>query len=296
VLTSLGKRDDALAASKAALAAAEALLAREPQSDEVRRLVASANFTVAVALRSDELEAPHWKASETLFEQLLAERPDDPDRMRNVALVNKYLGGRLQTRSEEIEAERRYRRALELDERRMQANPDDRMAQFDVAIDLANLGSSLANADRAEEALQHYERSIAMRAGLVEADPNDVLARTTLSRVLSATARVRFLAGDVEGAQRDAARSLAAVDATARASADVGPRENAARALLVLARVDLERSRAAAACAHCRQAMQFAGRDQLTADGSGGRVWIEGVEARPSGCAAVRPTGRAGAR
>jgi tetratricopeptide (TPR) repeat protein len=235
-------------------------------------------------LRNYDLERPHWEASERLFEQLLAGRPDDPDRMRNVALVNKYVGGRLQVRNQEAEAERRYRRALELDDRRLQAKPDDRVAQFDVAIDLANLGSSLAKAGRRAEALQYYERSVAMRSKMAEADPNDVLARTTLARVLSTTAKIRVLEGDLDGAERDAGRALAAVETVARATKDTGPRENAARALLVLAAVDAARGRSASACTRYGQVRQFVTREQFTSEGSDERVWMQNLEARLTQC------------
>ena len=68
-----------------------------------------------------------------------------PIARRNVALVNKYIGGWYSRRQQFDLAEPRYRRALELDELAQAADPADRRAQFDLAIDLANVATVLAN-------------------------------------------------------------------------------------------------------------------------------------------------------
>lgn len=71
------------------------LLARAPGDQDVRRAVASAHFNVAMSLGRDPKAAAQWEAAGQLFEALWKEAPRDPDRMRNVALVDKYYGAQL---------------------------------------------------------------------------------------------------------------------------------------------------------------------------------------------------------
>ena len=64
-----------------------------PRDDEARRLLASARFSMALGLGTLPEALPVWEAAGKIFDALLAEKPDDVDRQRNVALVNKYIGG-----------------------------------------------------------------------------------------------------------------------------------------------------------------------------------------------------------
>lgn len=282
----LGRSEEAKAASVAALAAAEALLSQDPSNDEARRLVASGHFSMALSETDRPTKLRHWLASEQGFEALLAAKPEDPDRMRNVALVNKYIGGHLQVDRNDAEAERRYRRALELDERRWKLDPDSRTVRFDLAIDLANVGSALARSDQRTEALAYYERSVAMREQLVESDPKDVLARATLARVLVTVARLRYEMGDQAGAARDASRSLDLTLELPNAS-EMGSRQNAARSLLVLATVDADQRRQASACERYRLALGFVERERLVALEPSEAVWVGRLESKLTNCAAV---------
>lgn len=187
---SLGRRADAKQTAAAALAKAELLLARAPGDQEVRRTVASAHFNVALSLGSDPQSAVHWEAAGRTFEALWKEAPRDPGHMRNVALVDKYYGGRLIEAGRVDEGVARYRRALQLDEQRLAASPSSRQVQFDVAIDLANIAMGLAFMDRGDEALPYLDRSIAMREQMLQADPKNRTARLVLIRVLTNAARV----------------------------------------------------------------------------------------------------------
>jgi eukaryotic-like serine/threonine-protein kinase len=250
-----GNTDAAHTARRAALAEAEALVARAPRDDEARRLLAAAHFHRAFGQdSSNALRA--WEAAGRIFEELLRERPDDRDRMRNVALVDKYIAGLYSEPSQgrPDETERRYRRAMELDERILAANPSDRQAQFDVAIDLANLGNMLAKKGAQEEALRLYDRSIAMREARAASDPNDVQAQVTLSRVLEIAADWRLRFDQPEAARRDAARAIAAAEPVAARTGDASPRQILVRALLLHARALARDRRATQACADVRRA------------------------------------------
>lgn len=283
VLRVMDRTDEARAASRDALATAEAALANNPGDEATRRLVASGHFSLAMSEADRPAMFRHWLEAERAFEALLAEKPDDADRMRNVALVNKYLGGHLQVDGNRAEAEQRYRRAMELDERRFTLAPDDRQVRFDLAIDLANLGSALAQTGQPEEALKLYERSVAMREALVDADRKDVLARVTLARALTAVARLRYDIGDRPGAARDARRAVSLGPDTPSAGDAAGQRV-IGRALIVLATLDADRGRQATACERYRLALAHATRDQLTASDPNDRFWLERLESRLPGC------------
>jgi eukaryotic-like serine/threonine-protein kinase len=250
-----GNKDAARTARRTAVTEAEALVARAPRDDEARRLLASAHFHRAFGQDSSEaLRA--WEAAGRIFEELLRERPDDRDRMRNVALVDKYIAGLYSepAQGRPDETERRYRHAMELDERILAANPSDRQAQFDVAIDLANLGSMLAQKGAREEALRLYDRSIAMREARAASDPDDVQAQVTLSRVLEIAADWRLRFDQLEAAQRNAARAVAIVEPVAAKTGETGPRQILVRALLVHARALARERRPTQACADVRRA------------------------------------------
>lgn len=286
LLGQMGRRDEAVAAAHEALATARAAMQRDPENDEIRRLVASGHFAVALSEPDRAEKVRHWLAAEPIFEALLASKPDDADRMRNVALVNKYLGGVRQIDREDEEAERRYRRALELDERRAAAAPASRLVQFDLAIDLANLGSVLAKKKQYGEALRFYERSVAMRERLVASDPKDVLAQQTLAVVLVAVARLRFIMEDLDGAARDAQRAFDLARGVPVADEEL-VRRTATKAMLVLAQVDVEQGRRATACERHRLAFELTDRQVLVEADSSDRHSVEELESKLVRCASV---------
>jgi non-specific serine/threonine protein kinase/serine/threonine-protein kinase len=98
---------------RAAVAAAERWVALE-RSDAARRALGSALFALASSA-GWPAGRPHWEAAGREFEALLADQPEDPDRMRNVALVDKYLTQRLSESGETAEARRRADRAATFD-------------------------------------------------------------------------------------------------------------------------------------------------------------------------------------
>ena len=117
---------------------------------------------------------PYWQRAAELFNATLAEKPEDPERQRNVALVEKYWGSVLDTLQRDDEASVHYSRARALDEKRYASNPNNRGIQFDLAIDLANTAAMAEGAGRLDEAYDLYSRSLEMRQKLSASDPRDV--------------------------------------------------------------------------------------------------------------------------
>jgi len=189
-----GLRAEAVKSAEEAVRVAEALVQRMPADLRARRLLASAYFGAATATLFPASK-PYWDKALVLYDALLAESPDDPARQRNVALVEKYLGGYEEERRDNAAALRHHLRASALDERRRQRNPNDRIAQFDVAIDLGNVALAYSRTGDPAKGAEFYERSLAIRERLAATDPKDVLARSKVAFVHRQLARVYRDAG-----------------------------------------------------------------------------------------------------
>ena len=246
-----GARDAAQSAAAEAASIAERIAGRDPKDDEARRLVGSALFQTAL-LTDDPDSLPIWRRAGEVFDAMLAERPGDPDRQRNVALVQKYIGSYWDRQQDTVAALRHHRRALELDEQRLAANPSNRVVQFDVAVDLSSVGHGEIATGRLIEAARVYERSLSIRSTLAESDPKDVLARAKLAYAHS---RLGFVNGELR-------RTTQALDHARRAVAlfsSIGPLDLAnqrlfAESLDVLGRVETLAGHQDAACRAFQQA------------------------------------------
>jgi eukaryotic-like serine/threonine-protein kinase len=255
LLANMGERARATGIAQEGLDAAERLYARAPRPPLAGDLRAKAAFARAIVVRDDEESLPHWQRAMELMQAELAEKPDDPNRMRNVALVEKYLGGQLDELDRDDEAEPHYRRALELDEQRRARDPANRLVQFDVAIDLANVATMIEGQGRTDEALAMFRRSLDLRAQLSSADPRDVLARGRLGYVRTRVARLELQRGDRTEAVRQVRAAIADQEAVIASGAT--NRTDLAESLLTLGDALLP-SRADACGAYARARQTFA--------------------------------------
>ncbi len=171
-----GQRERAKEFAQSALFHAEQVNRIAPQYPLAGDVLAKTAFSVAMTMHPGESSIPYWQRARELMERELAGKPDDPERQRNVALVEKYLGGALDGLGRDEEAEGHYRRALEIDEKRLAAAPNNQTAQFDVAIDIANVASMADLHGRLDEAYALFARSLQLREQLRAADPRDRLA------------------------------------------------------------------------------------------------------------------------
>jgi non-specific serine/threonine protein kinase/serine/threonine-protein kinase len=191
LLSQNGQRDRGIEMAREAYDQAQRLIGLALTNDRPRNIVARAAFMLALAHGSDPQAIPDWRRAGELYEAELADAPDDSVRQRNVALVEKYLAQLLEG-SDLDEAERHYRRALSLDDRRYQENQRDRAARFDLAIDLANVATIEEKRDHLDDAFDLYSRSLSLRQSLVESDRHDVLARGRLGYVQMRLARLEI--------------------------------------------------------------------------------------------------------
>jgi tetratricopeptide (TPR) repeat protein len=165
-------------------------LSREDsQSEENVRGLASARFSLSIqhvqAQRWDEGAAAMQDAL-TLFERLLASKPDDSDRKRNVALCHKNLVSYFATR-DPGRSLRHATSAAQLDSERVAADPHNAQARQDYAIDLSTLGDHYVLTSQYAEALPHLEKSLELRRTLAAADPQNIYAAGRLAYILQRT-------------------------------------------------------------------------------------------------------------
>lgn len=189
VVNTMGRRDEALSAVADAARTAGALIRQDATDEQARRLAGSAEFSVAL-LSSDPESLEHWTRAGQVFRTLLSANPDDPDRQRNVALVEKYIGAYYERQQDYQAALSHHVQAEQLDERRLEAQPSDRRAQYDVAIDLGNVAFAQWQTGHLAEAAAGYEHSLEVRQRLAESDPKDILARSRVAYVHSRLARL----------------------------------------------------------------------------------------------------------
>jgi hypothetical protein len=251
----LGREVEGRAASAAALRRAEQLATRHPGQARARELHAHALFETALGTADPRASVAVWRQAGALYEGLLAERPTDLNRLRNVALVEKYLGARLQHLSDGPGSAQHYQRALDLDERRLALAPDDRQAQLDTAVDLANVALGFEFRQDYARAVALRTRSTEMRRTLARADPQDVLVRGRLGRSLAALARVEARAGRLGPALEHAHEGVAIARSVAAAAPDAGNRIDLADALEALALVEGRGRRREASCRAFREAV-----------------------------------------
>jgi non-specific serine/threonine protein kinase/serine/threonine-protein kinase len=218
----------------------------EPGSVPALELLASVHFQYALNAGYPG-SLPHWQEAKRLFESILAADPDAPVKLRNVALVEKYLGGYYERAHDPAQALAHHERAYELDARRLRATPDSRQAQIDLAIDLSNLANAHEERGELQKAIDLYRQSLAMRERISTSDPADVYARGRVAYVHDQLALLNVKLGQL-GTAREHAQTAVRLN---RGLVDLSLQYRAqqARAYLTLGRVETAARTPAAACA-----------------------------------------------
>jgi tetratricopeptide (TPR) repeat protein len=186
----------------------------------------------------------YWEEAKDVYETLLAEKPEAPDRQRNVALVCKYLGAYFNRSKDSTRALGHLERALALDEARLSHRPEDRQARFDVANSISSVAYEYWQQGELQRAVELYERSLVFRQDLAEADPEDVLARNRLGYTHQQLGGLLEELGELSRALRHARASAALFGSLTTNSA----RFYAARGQWLLSRLEERQGRRAESC------------------------------------------------
>jgi tetratricopeptide (TPR) repeat protein len=233
-----------------ALAVGTRLLAAHGDDEEAERLLASAHFQLALAAPHDGALA-EWTKTGALFDALLAKKPDDPDRQRNVALVEKYIGSYYEDGQVYDTALPHFTRALEIDRQRL-ARQSSRATKFDVAVDLSNVAMAEHYTGRSAKAIEHLSQCLSIREELSAADPKDVLGRERLALTFQRLGHIYQGAGRLDDA-RDALRKSVAIFEEV-APLDAHNRRELSATLSVFGRVERQAGMNVEACRDFRRA------------------------------------------
>ena len=258
-LTSVaGRRGEGVEEARKGVAVADAHYRRAPGDVRARNLLASSSFTAAIAEGFPNW-LPHWLRVSALYESLLADAPDDPENLRNVALVEKYLGTHYQASKDLDQALAHYNRARQMDEKRLVHAKQPRQVQTDVAIDLSNEAGVLEARGDASGALRLFEASLALRQEVADTDPKDESAQARLAYAHSRLARAYELTAPPRAI--DHARTALAILARLRnVTEDRSLRSYVGETTFTLARLERAAGRNAEACsAYARAFVTYEG-------------------------------------
>lgn len=248
-IRSQGKGGDANALIDEAYSAAERIYARMPQDPVAREAMGNAYFWMAVRQNDKGDELTYWRRAGEIYSGLLAESPDDVRRIRAVALVEKYIGSIFLVDRERLkEGDPHFRRALELDERRLASNPDNAIVLFDVAIDLANLGRLHDHMGDFATSVPFFERSLAIRKRLANSDPDDIHARLRVGIASKYLAYSLMRLDRLDEAFTHASESVAVLETVAAKTGAVRERSELVSSLVTLGYVERARKHMAQAC------------------------------------------------
>lgn len=200
-LVHVGRRADSLEVKKKALTHWEKLVKDAPGDERMWRGLGAACSEMATATdgqlsHHDRLAFAH--RARVVLTKLLESRPADPERMRNLAIVHKYLSGMYQDDANRMMEHARA--AMKLDERRVAAAPFDAAARMEFAQSLSMVATGCERNGDLPAAAAFAERSADLRRALWEADPKDHRVRDRFAYALTLLGRFRRRQGDWRGA------------------------------------------------------------------------------------------------
>lgn len=200
-LVHLGDGARSLEVKREALAHWEVLAKDAPQENLVRRGLGAAFSEMATAT-ADQLTLNERLAfgdlARAMYEDLLNARPADPERMRDLARIHKYLSGMYQNDADRMIEH--AQKAAELDDRRVRAAPLDSAARMELAQSLSMVATGWEKKGDLSKAAGFAQRSVDIRQALWEADPKDHRVRDRLAYALALLGELRRKQADWRGA------------------------------------------------------------------------------------------------
>jgi tetratricopeptide (TPR) repeat protein/predicted Ser/Thr protein kinase len=211
----LGPKERAGSAAAEALSVWTALHESDPQNEENLRGLAAAELAwyLQTSRPRDDAAVAHINRALAIFGRLYDAKPDDEDRMRNVALCHRYLVTLYLGRKDDNAAFDHARRAAEFDRRRVARDPHNAAAKVDYAVVLSQMGVVRKRQGRREEALGDYLQSLAIRREIWESDRANVNARDHLMYMLTEIANLEVSLERWSDAQAHAQDAIAHAEA-----------------------------------------------------------------------------------
>lgn len=177
-------------------------VAKDGTEDELARRGLAAAYSEMATATADHLPYKDRLAfgdrARVLYEKLLEARPADPERMRDLARIHKYLSGMCQDDADSMIAH--AQKAAELDERRVRAAALDSTARMDLAQSLSMLATGWEKKGDLPKATGFAQQSVDIRRALWEAEPKDHRVRDRLAYALTLLGALRRKQADLRGA------------------------------------------------------------------------------------------------
>lgn len=200
-LVHVGDGARSLEIKRQALAHWEDVAKDAPEDEQARRGLAAAYSEMATATAGLLPGNERWAFGDrarSAYEILLEARPADPERMRDLARIHKYLSGMCQDdASRMIE---NAQKAAELDERRVRTAPLDSAARMELAQSLSMVATGWEKKGDLRQAAGFAQRSVDIRRALWEADSKDHRVRDRLAYALTLFGELRRKQADWQGA------------------------------------------------------------------------------------------------
>jgi len=264
---------DAVAACGRALALADRLVALQPQDFDARLERAKSFSFLGSALRMGDRSrsADALARSREIYESLLRERPEDPDVLQRLAVVQKIMAGIHYDNGDARGGLDLVAKARAIDEKLLAAHPEDPTAQTDLAIDMSQISSGYDRLGDLPRAISAMEESLALLERILSRNPNDAGVQERLAFTLAILGERHQKAGNTPAAFVEFERA-SRIDGELRAKGN----QNFQVLWMVsaaergLAQIEKERGHRAAACRHYREATSLyeeqASRGVLDAD------------------------------
>lgn len=157
------------------------LAERNPEDFACQREYATAFQFVAITEKDVAQSLVLLEQGAAKTDALLKRWPNHPILLRDAAIAQKYIGGRLDVQKRLPEAVPHFRRALELDQALLALKPQDRLARLDISFDWCSLGWAEKRNHQMEEAGKSLSQCVAIRQQLTDEEPKDVRSRDRLA-------------------------------------------------------------------------------------------------------------------
>ncbi|MBL8179599.1 MAG: serine/threonine protein kinase [Bryobacterales bacterium] len=125
-----------------------------------------------------------WAKLEGYYRERLSEKKEDPNRIRNLALVHKSLASIFTDAKNYERALQEDRKALALDEERQRLEPHSTAVSMDLSFDYGRLGQDLVFSGRPNGGIAYLHKSVAIRRAAAADDPQNKFVQERLAWIL----------------------------------------------------------------------------------------------------------------
>jgi non-specific serine/threonine protein kinase/serine/threonine-protein kinase len=160
--------------------------------------LALAHFYLAFARTSAQQfqkALPLWKQALAEYTKIQQMENNSAAAQRNVALTEKRIASVYYALGDYADFTAHDRKAIGIDEGRLETEPQSPTARMDLSFDLVQLGWCLHELRDDKQAIADLDRAVALRRGVASADPHDFRAHSELEAVLRIAGVVRSQAG-----------------------------------------------------------------------------------------------------